>query len=133
MKASKCYISHLEKLVRDFGAEELVIRLTHLVNWKWTSLSTIYGVLGIGSLSQKNSTLLMKWLWRFCHKENALWRKVISAIYGVDEHGWSSIEPRDKRSFRLWNGILKEKYQRFSFTDFVVADGRHITSCNSVP
>ncbi|XP_022149391.1 uncharacterized protein LOC111017819 [Momordica charantia] len=45
----------------------------------------------------------MKWLWRFSQESEALWRKVISSIYGVDPHGWLPKDSKGKGSrIRFW-------------------------------
>jgi len=37
-----------------------------------------------------NEALKIKWLWRFAKEEDALWRKVVVAKYGVVNLGWWS-------------------------------------------
>lgn len=44
----------------------------------------------MGSLKQRNWSLLLKWHWRFAHEETSLWRRVIGAIYGVETHRWTT-------------------------------------------
>lgn len=61
-------------------------------------------------------------MWGFCYEEKALWRHVISAIYGVDNCGWNFLVPRDKRNSKLWARITKQK-SNFKFTKFLVGDG----------
>lgn len=46
------------------------------------------GGLGIKDLrKQKNSLLLMKWLWTYNEEGQALWRNMIKCIYGEDTTG----------------------------------------------
>ena len=44
------------------------------------------GGLNIQSLKIKNLALLAKWHWRYINKEEALWKEVISEIYGNEIH-----------------------------------------------
>jgi len=32
--------------------------------------------------------LKTKWLWRFAKEDNAMWKNVIKAKYGIDNLGW---------------------------------------------
>ncbi|KAJ9565573.1 hypothetical protein OSB04_001539 [Centaurea solstitialis] len=54
------------------------------VAWDVTLNNRCKGGLGIGSLKAQNIALLTKWWWRYKTEENALWRRVISAIHGED-------------------------------------------------
>ncbi|GKE24209.1 hypothetical protein Tco_1435721, partial [Tanacetum coccineum] len=42
------------------------------------------GGLGVGSVKAEKLSLLGKWRWRILNEKDALWRKVISKIYGLD-------------------------------------------------
>lgn len=64
------------------------------------------GGLGLGSLEDKNWTLLAKWIWRF-GEEEALWRKVIVSKYGEGEGGWALGKVPGYRVFGLWVNIFK--------------------------
>lgn len=59
-----------------------------MVKWKITSLPLFNGGLEIGSLKNKILALLSKWLWRLSIERKALWRKVVSRIYGEGFQGW---------------------------------------------
>jgi len=48
------------------------------------------GGLGIRPLCHMNDTLTIKWIWRFAKEEDALWKKVITSKYVVDNLGWWS-------------------------------------------
>ncbi|PWA69263.1 RNA-directed DNA polymerase, eukaryota, Reverse transcriptase zinc-binding domain protein [Artemisia annua] len=65
------------------------------------------GGLGVGSLMDSNLSLLMKWWWRFCKEENALWCKVICSIHG----SWGGMlnAPEPKKSSGTWSQIIKLK------------------------
>ncbi|TYK10100.1 protein PIR [Cucumis melo var. makuwa] len=47
----------------------------------------------------KNTALLTKWLWRFSKEEASLWRRLIVAIYGLEENGWSTKDPNREEKF----------------------------------
>jgi len=42
-----------------------------------------------------NEALKTKWLWRVAKEDDAMWKNVIKAKYGIDEFGWWS----DKSSY----------------------------------
>ena len=44
----------------------------------------------------RNNALLAKWLRRFPLKEDALWHKVISAIYDILPNGWDPGDSKDR-------------------------------------
>lgn len=52
------------------------------VKWRRILLDKQKGGLGVGSIKEKNFSLLGKWRWRFQTEKEALWRKVIKEIYG---------------------------------------------------
>ena len=95
-------INKMEKIVSDFvrmrGSTKLA---SHLVKLDTTFRPIYYGGLGIGSFRQKNNALLTKWLWRFCKENNAFWRCLIVAIYGLEENGWST-KALNRGSFIGW-------------------------------
>jgi len=45
--------------------------------------------LGIRPLCVMNDALKAQWLWRFAKEDDAMWKNVIKAKYGIDEFGWS--------------------------------------------
>ena len=51
------------------------------VSWATVTLPKHVGGLGIGSVRDKNTTLLFKWLWRFGLEESSLWKDVIKSIH----------------------------------------------------
>jgi len=75
--------SRIEKLHRDFLwgglGEEFKY---HLVSWSTVCSPISEGGLGIRNLRIFNQALLGKWLWRFAHEREALWRSVVDAKYG---------------------------------------------------
>lgn len=54
------------------------------VKWESVMCNKESGGLGIESLKAKNLGLIGKWRWRFHEENNALWRKVVIALHGVD-------------------------------------------------
>lgn len=54
-----------------------------LVSWNVLELPKQYGGLSIGNLHNKNTALLFKWLWRFIHEPNSLWRQIVQAKYDI--------------------------------------------------
>ena len=95
--------------------------IAHLVKWDCTSTLICYGGLEIGSFRQKNIALLTKWFWRFSKEETSLWRRLIVAIYDLEENGWSTKDPNRGKSYRLWAGIFKHK-ETFNFSAFVLGE-----------
>jgi len=50
------------------------------------------GGLDVRPIREMNEALKTKskWLWRFAKKDNAAWKYVIKAKYGIDDLGWWS-------------------------------------------
>lgn len=48
------------------------------------------GGLGLRFLVIFNRAFQGKWLWRFMMEQGILWRRIIEARDGVDDHGWFS-------------------------------------------
>lgn len=74
----------IKKLCRNFlwkGNSEA--HKLHLVNWSKVAYPQAIGGLGIISLKIRNKSLIAKWIWPFRVEQNALWRKVIAAKYGI--------------------------------------------------
>jgi len=53
-----------------------------------------------------NEALKIKWIWRFAKEEDAFWRKVIVAKYGVDNLGWWSKKSHYVYEVGCWKSIL---------------------------
>ncbi|TYK28534.1 hypothetical protein E5676_scaffold629G001780 [Cucumis melo var. makuwa] len=95
-------INRMEKMVRDLVRTGRLTKLAaYLVKCDTTSRLICYGGLGIGSFRKKNNALLTKWLWRFCKENNAFWRCLIVAIYGLEENGWSTKALNRGKFYRL--------------------------------
>ncbi|GJU03619.1 mutator type transposase, partial [Tanacetum coccineum] len=99
-------ISTLERIRKNFfwgglgGAKKL-----HWVKWENVVSSFGEGGLNIGSLKTKNLSLLGKWWWRFRIEKDALWRKVIKSIYGM-EGSWGGVGSRYQGG-EVWVVIIK--------------------------
>lgn len=55
----------------------------HLIKWQVVLNDKEGGGLGIRNLKAHNKSLLFKWLWRFTQEGDKVWKKLISAIYGI--------------------------------------------------
>jgi hypothetical protein len=113
----------IEKLHRDFLwgglGEEFKY---HLVSW-----STVCSpILGIRFLRIFNQTLLGKWLWRYAHEREALWRSVVDAKYGSSWAGWCSLDPHGSHGVGLWKHIRKGWSLFSSHTRFILGNGSRI-------
>ena len=71
-------INCLEKLICDFfwdgSCDENGM---HNINWIITQCPKLLGGLGIGNFHHRNSALLTKWIRRFLHERDALWRQLM--------------------------------------------------------
>lgn len=56
----------------------------HWVAWDKVLMPFRNNGLGVSSLQASNQALLAKWWWRYRVEPNALWRKIIKSIPGVD-------------------------------------------------
>ena len=100
----------------------------HLVSWKMSSRSKKTGGLGIGNLRRNNKALLLKWLWRFPNKQEALWVKIIKSKFGLHRNKWDSGLERRSTSRSPWKFIssLYEDYGQM--VSFKVGNGRKISN-----
>jgi hypothetical protein len=88
--------SRIEKLQRDFLLEGVGEEFKyHLVRRSTVCSPISEGGLGIWNLIIFNKALLGKWLWRYVHEREALWRSVVDAKYGSTWAGWCSLDPPD--------------------------------------
>jgi hypothetical protein len=79
----------------------------HLFSWNKIRSPISEGGLGIRNLRLMNQALLGKWLWRFAHKKEAWWRKILVAKYGVVWGGWRTREPSGSHGVGLWKYICR--------------------------
>jgi len=131
--------SQLAKIMRDFlwNSNDIGNGL-HWVNWNEVCRPKQEGGLGIRPLHVMNEALKTKCLWRFLKEDDAMWKSVIKAKYGIDELGWWS----KKSSFFPWCWLLESilaGLERFkSLVHFQVKDGSrglswHDVSCGDGP
>jgi hypothetical protein len=120
-------VSRIEKLHRDFLwggiGEEFKY---HLVSWSTVCSPISEGGLGIRNLRIFNQALLGKWLWRFAHEREALWRSVVDAKYGSTWVGWCSLNPHGSHGVGLWKNIRKGWSLFNSHTRFILGNGSRI-------
>ena len=53
------------------------------MNWNTLCKGKRLGGLGIGRITDKNSGLLAKWVWRFGKEVSSLWKSIICAKYEI--------------------------------------------------
>ncbi|PON76438.1 LOW QUALITY PROTEIN: hypothetical protein PanWU01x14_034920 [Parasponia andersonii] len=81
------------------------------------------GRLGIGKVSARNKTLLLKWLWRFPKEVNSLGYKVIKNKYGLNSNQWDAAVA-DRMTFRSpWKAICSLYGEFFQHVKFKVGSG----------
>ena len=68
---------------------------------------------------------MMKWLWRFPKKEQALWVRVIQAKYDKLDH-WKTKEVTSAYGISLWRSIRNLWHYFFQRTRFNVNNGKKI-------
>lgn len=88
-KIPECIAIEIDKIQAKFlwrGDESK--RKVHLVKWKEVQLNKNQGGLGIRDLGVTNQCLLIKWWWRYAVQDEALWKFVICAKYGVSGGCW---------------------------------------------
>ncbi|PWA90824.1 reverse transcriptase domain, Reverse transcriptase zinc-binding domain protein [Artemisia annua] len=81
-KAPVSVISKLESIRRTFfWGGSLNQRKIPWISWDKVILPKKSGGLGLGSLHEKNLSLLCKWWWRFYKEPTSLWARVVSSIH----------------------------------------------------
>lgn len=96
----------IEKIQRQFlwGDSDNKRRL-HLVNWEKIRRHKKHGGLGIKRLLEHNSALLAKWWWRFNKEKEALWVKVVTRKYELDEDSWLPKVPARGKVSNIWKDL----------------------------
>ncbi|KAJ0570205.1 putative RNA-directed DNA polymerase [Helianthus annuus] len=81
-KAPRKIIDRLESIRRDFlwGGTTEHAKMCW-VKWKKVMTPMDMGGLGLGSLREANTAMLLKWWWRFKVDQEGLWRKIIWSIH----------------------------------------------------
>ena len=78
------------------------------------------------NLTKFNGALLGKWLWRYGHEREALWRRVIDCKYGSEVGGWTTRVSRDPHGVSLWKHIRRGWNLLSQHVRFEVGDSTHI-------
>ncbi|RVW62493.1 putative ribonuclease H protein [Vitis vinifera] len=117
----------LEKLQRDFlwggGSTE---RKAHLVNWERVCVGKEKGGLGLRKLVPLNKALLGKWVWRFAHAREEMWKRVLVAKYEQEEFGWRTKKVNGAFGVGVWKEIMKEADWCWDKMNFKVGKGTKI-------
>lgn len=67
----------------------------------------------------------MKWLWRYTQENNYLWKEVVNAKHGVQNH-WCTKQSREPHGVGVWKHICKHWEEFSQNMHFVVGNGHHI-------
>ena len=117
----------LEKLQRDFlWGGESTERKAHLVNWERVCVGKEKGGLGLRKLVPLNKALLGKWVWRFAHAKEEMWKRVLVAKYGQEEFGWRTKKVNGAFGVGVWKEIMKEADWCWDNMNFKVGKGTKI-------
>jgi hypothetical protein len=73
-----------------------------------------------------NQALLEKWLWRYEHEKEALWRSVVDAKFGSVRAGWCSLDPLGSHGVGLWKFIRKGWSSFSRHTKLILGNGSRI-------
>ena len=79
-----------------------------------------------------NEALKSKWLCRFAKENDAMWKNVIKAKYGIDELGWWSKKSLYPHGVGCWKSILAGVERFKSLVHFEVKDGSRVLFCHDV-
>ncbi|RVW26745.1 hypothetical protein CK203_108375 [Vitis vinifera] len=74
-----------------------------------------------------NKALLGKWAWRFASDKEALWKHVLEAKYGQEDHGWRTKKAVGACGVGVWKEILKEAGWCWDKMGFKVGKGNKIS------
>lgn len=80
-----------------------------MVKWEEIKKPFKFGGLDIRSIVELNKALQGKWLWRFLHENNRLWRKIVWSQWGEldwDISGEWSVGRQHGR--RLWRKMMMQ-------------------------
>jgi hypothetical protein len=119
--------NRIEKLYRDFLWGGLGDDFKyHLVCWSLVCTPIPEGGLGLRNLRMFNQALLGKWLWRYEHEKEALWRSVVDAKFGSVRAGWCSLDPPGSHGVGLWKFIRKGWSSFSRHTKLILGNGSRI-------
>ena len=100
----------------------------HWVNWDEVCRPKQEVGLGIRPLCVMNEVLKTKWLWRFAKEDNAMWKNVIEAKYGIDDLGWWSKMSSSSHGVGFRKSISARLEHFKSLVHFDVKDGSRVLS-----
>jgi hypothetical protein len=98
----------------------------HLVSWSMVCTPIPKGGLCLRNLRMFNQALLGKWLWRYEHEKEALWRSVVDAKFGSVRAGWCSLDPPGTHGVGLWKFIRKGWSSFSRHTKLILGNGSRI-------
>lgn len=103
-KAPKAVTDKLDQIRRRFlwGGDDSK-RKIHWVSWDKVVAPKSEGGLGVGTIRTLNTSLLVKWWWRFKTEKNSLWVKVVKGIHNLHNkpHDYLS----NPKISGVWNNI----------------------------
>lgn len=118
---------HLDKVRRSFLWEgNSDAHKFHLVKWSKVIQPKKQGGLGIRDLTKHNKSLLMKWWWRYGQETTSLWKEVVNAKYGKQDH-WRTKQNRAAHGVGPWKHIHKLKDEFFQDVSFKVGNGNFVS------
>ncbi|GLT51124.1 hypothetical protein SLA2020_245560 [Shorea laevis] len=120
-------LNNLDKISRDFlwGSIENQHKL-HLVSWEKVTQPKAYGGLGIKAAKEANLVNMCKLNWHLHTEKHALWNRVLSAKYMIDN---CRFQFPNQRSLVLHN-IRKGNTLFFKGLKWIPKDGRLISFWN---
>jgi hypothetical protein len=112
------FYSHRSRFIWE-GAG--VKRKYHLLNWPAVCKPKECGGLGIINSKKMNVALMLKWIWRLYHEEDAIWARLLRAKYpsATDIFAGNS-----SGGLTFWRSLHKIKHFFKLGTAHVVVDGR---------
>jgi len=104
--------NQLEKIMSDFFwiSNESGNGL-HWVNWDEVYRPKQERGLDIRPLRAMIEAFKTKWLGRFAKEDNAMWKNVITAKYGIDDLGWWTKKSSYSHGASFWKYILAERFK----------------------
>ena len=104
-RAPVAIAEELEKIRRRFlwgGNSDK--RKIHWVSWEKVTARKSDGGLGVGSIRDLNTCLLLKWWWRLKQEKNALWAKAIRGIHNLHDKPLDHLV--NKNITGVWKSII---------------------------
>lgn len=80
----------------------------------------------IGGISERNTVLLGKWLWRFALEQSSLWTSIIRSRFWLGIEGWNSMHLLHYTHQNPWKGIYQISYLFYPRIKFSLENGSNI-------